>query len=683
MKKFYLHFILIILVFAQCNKKDGKIEPGTNINTNTETKVKEIKLDSTVTLIYSNAEKLLMAPGESADINIKSISGNGTIDIIYTNSNPSVAIVSDGKISALANGTCTITTSNIKGPNVSIEVNVQSENLPDINQPYQVSFSKPILIFNLDENILFNPSLLNRLGKPVSGSFKVIFSNQDKDYEWESGTQINLNEGFYRATALSNDQLLFGSSTILFYKNISKLPFSDLSPTQRTSIEEPRVMHISLDWGSYPEYFTLPGAVSKPLTGLKFIGVRTLQSDGKYVVNLLTSFEEAVQVETESGGVISGSSTITAVSPGRGRFRPVDNNYVGAWYGCYVFYNFSGDWKCESNGRGEKINMTIPATPGDVIYSKTHYSDIARNYSSGRSAGYIYQDKLGSANFIDATTKANKYTLKVEIGPSVMSKLSWASTMIHSTTYSHIGLIGYRGMPGYGDLYIEEQNKIRVNDNEGHTYFFTKGKGEDALFGQIDSILYQERYYKTVKIGSDIWFAENLAATKYNNGSPIRSGLAATDWLADKTGAYTYPNKNAANQNTYGMFYNWYAVNNSNGLCPNGWHIPRSDEWHSLRAIVENNLGTAGALKSLLYWTEPNEGATNQSGFSALPAGEVVDANSSELFYRAFGTAAFFWSSSEYDSDAAYYFILWGSNSDLDNGVRRKFDGKSCRCIKD
>lgn len=295
-----------------------------------------------------------MAPGESADINIKSISGNGTIDIIYTNSNPSVAIVSDGKISALANGTCTITTSNIKGPNVSIEVNVQSENLPDINQPYQVSFSKPILIFNLDENILFNPSLLNRLGKPVSGSFKVIFSNQDKDYEWESGTQINLNEGFYRATALSNDQLLFGSSTILFYKNISKLPFSDLSPTQRTSIEEPRVMHISLDWGSYPEYFTLPGAVSKPLTGLKFIGVRTLQSDGKYVVNLLTSFEEAVQVETESGGVISGSSTITAVSPGRGRFRPVDNNYVGAWYGCYVFYNFSGDWKCESNGRGEK-----------------------------------------------------------------------------------------------------------------------------------------------------------------------------------------------------------------------------------------------------------------------------------------------------------------------------------------
>src|SRR6478752_5387814 len=124
MKKYFAHIIVLFLIFSQCKKKDGQVEPHTNTEI-TETKVKEIKLDSTVNLIYPAAEKLLMAQGEVADINAQSMSNKGLSEITYASSDPSVAQVSDGKITAVANGTCIITGTNAKGSEVSIEVNVQ------------------------------------------------------------------------------------------------------------------------------------------------------------------------------------------------------------------------------------------------------------------------------------------------------------------------------------------------------------------------------------------------------------------------------------------------------------------------------------------------------------------------------------------------------------------------------
>jgi uncharacterized protein (TIGR02145 family) len=87
--------------------------------------------------------------------------------------------------------------------------------------------------------------------------------------------------------------------------------------------------------------------------------------------------------------------------------------------------------------------------------------------------------------------------------------------------------------------------------------------------------------YNVIKIGTQIWMAENLKTTKYRNGDPIPNITDLTEWGQLTTGGFcTYKNTiNTDTINTFGRLYNWYAVSDSRGLCPTGWHIPSSTEW--------------------------------------------------------------------------------------------------------
>jgi uncharacterized protein (TIGR02145 family) len=132
--------------------------------------------------------------------------------------------------------------------------------------------------------------------------------------------------------------------------------------------------------------------------------------------------------------------------------------------------------------------------------------------------------------------------------------------------------------------------------------------------------------YETVKIGTQIWMAENLKTSHYRNGSAIKEIEDNTTWAnIEKAGASTpgwcYYNGTAINNPTYGKLYNWYAVNDSRHLCPTGWHVPTDVEFQ----LLSNDLGgdevAGGKMKATTLWTAPNTGADNSSGFSALPAG--------------------------------------------------------------
>ena len=126
-----------------------------------------------------------------------------------------------------------------------------------------------------------------------------------------------------------------------------------------------------------------------------------------------------------------------------------------------------------------------------------------------------------------------------------------------------------------------------------------------------------ENFYETITIGTQEWMAENLKTTKYNDGNDIPDVTDDFEWSALTTGARSwYDNNEAANKNTYGALYNWYAVSTGK-LCPQGWHAPTDQEWSTLENYLAANGynydGSTGsnnyalALASVNGWTSSQE----------------------------------------------------------------------------
>jgi len=188
--------------------------------------------------------------------------------------------------------------------------------------------------------------------------------------------------------------------------------------------------------------------------------------------------------------------------------------------------------------------------------------------------------------------------------------------------------------------------------------------------------------YQTVTIDTRIWMVENLKTTKYNDGTAIP--LVATDNIAwsnlTEPGYCWYNNNQAMYGNTYGALYNWYAVNTGK-LCPTGWHVPTDNEWIILTNYLGGESIAGGKLKETdtTHWNSPNTGATNETGFTALPGGyRSVDGN---FYYIGFD--GYFWSATELGVNYAWYqeVMFYNSGFRLLNGLKR--NGFSVRCLRD
>ena len=203
--------------------------------------------------------------------------------------------------------------------------------------------------------------------------------------------------------------------------------------------------------------------------------------------------------------------------------------------------------------------------------------------------------------------------------------------------------------------------------------------------------------YNIVIVGEQIWMQENLKVTHYRNGDEILTEFTSYEWshLDDtETGAYTiYPwDSDNASQTTcagncvevYGILYNWYAVDDDRGICPEGWHVPTFDEANQFYNFLGNYIG--GRLKATGtieigdgLWYHPNTGATNEIEFTALPAGNR------NVDYEGLGYQYTFWSSTEYinNSDWAYSKRLYHDSSQSGQGAGSKNFGFSIRCVRD
>ena len=183
---------------------------------------------------------------------------------------------------------------------------------------------------------------------------------------------------------------------------------------------------------------------------------------------------------------------------------------------------------------------------------------------------------------------------------------------------------------------------------------------------------------ETVTIGKQTWMKKNLDVSRYRNGDVIPEVADLSTWVNLTTGAWCYYENKSDNGTTYGKLYNWYAVNTGK-LAPEGWHVPTYMEWVTLiNNLGGNNVGS-GVLKDTTLWNSPNVGATNRSGFSALPAG-FRDFDG----FSGIGYSGNFWSSTinYIPFPTSIYFqnhntIIYYNETDGKNS------GLSIRCIKD
>jgi uncharacterized protein (TIGR02145 family) len=231
---------------------------------------------------------------------------------------------------------------------------------------------------------------------------------------------------------------------------------------------------------------------------------------------------------------------------------------------------------------------------------------------------------------------------------------------------------------GCTDPLASNYNPIATIDDGSCVY-------EDPCSGQ-STVVFDNHAYSLIGIGTQCWFAENLRSDNYRNGDAIPGNLTDSQWESTSSGAQTVygegtslvsdgSSDEVANLATYGRLYNWYAVNDSRGLCPSGFHVPSDGEW----TVLEDALGGSEVAGTALKAASPAWDGTNSSGFSALPGGGRTSGYGN---FDDQGYYGYWWSSSPSGTNAWYRVLYSGYSS-----VGRYYDttryGFSVRCVRD
>jgi uncharacterized protein (TIGR02145 family) len=193
--------------------------------------------------------------------------------------------------------------------------------------------------------------------------------------------------------------------------------------------------------------------------------------------------------------------------------------------------------------------------------------------------------------------------------------------------------------------------------------------------------------YTTVTIGAQVWMVENLKVTKYRNGDPIPNVTDNNSWNELTSDAYCNYDNDSTNASAYGRLYNWYAVNDSRKIAPEGWHVPSDKEWSTLGACLGTNNIAGGKMKEqgTTHWNRPNPVADSSCGFKGLPGGIRTSYDNHRGVFAYIGQIGAFWSSTNRSESEAWMRFLTNYDKVLSSGElpTYKFYGYSVRCIKD
>lgn len=355
-----------------------------------------------------------------------------------------------------------------------------------------------------------------------------------------------------------------------------------------------------------------------------------------------------------------------------------ENLNYDAGHGSYCYDNNSTN--CSKYGRlytWEAAKKVAPA--GWHLPSKKEFEQLLDYYGGSELTAY---DKLVDNKF-DGPSKfkllyggwrnSNGYYHGLEGRKEPVAKF-WSSTQNKSNSlkwllmadgYWHVARLATTGQ---GDMfsvrcvkdYLIKKIPESVDDIDGNTYHW-------------------------ISIGTQVWMIENLNTTKYRDGTAIPNVTDSATWGGITTGAYCNYDNDANNATTYGRLYNSYAVNNGSNIAPVGWHVPSDSEWTILTRYLGESVA-GGKLKEagLAHWASPNTGATNETGFTALPGGYRSE---NGKFLDSIGDYGYWWTSTVISGTqkrvARHRFMLYYNAPIVYSNRAFRTYGFSVRCVRD
>jgi len=315
---------------------------------------------------------------------------------------------------------------------------------------------------------------------------------------------------------------------------------------------------------------------------------------------------------------------------------------------------------------GMRISILQGSSSGTAVYVETQSPTTNAN---GLVSIEIGGGTIVTGTFISINWSAGTYFIETETDPTGGTSYTITGTsQLLSVPYA---LYAKTSETSYDDAGLKQQIKI-LEDN-------LIAIGTYKL-GDIDG-----NQYNVVTIGTQVWMKENLKTTKYNDGTAIPLVTDNTSWATLSTPAYCWYNNNEASfKNTYGALYNGYVadaeINGGKNVCPAGWHVPTDDEWTTLTTYLGGESVAGGKLKEIgtTHWQNPNTGATNESGFTALAGGTRYIVGMFDIV----GIYGYWWSSTETSATNAYYRNMLYNYSYVYRDSYNKRYGYSIRCLR-
>ena len=350
-----------------------------------------------------------------------------------------------------------------------------------------------------------------------------------------------------------------------------------------------------------------------------------------------------------------------------------------------------------------KENLTfelLPPAAGDAIISVTDISGREiisyREYLDNSRQTFLISGIQEGFHIINARGKGYQYSSKfISAGSSPGKPLISRISDNKSGENEPSKMKESKGTSAYVDMNFHSGEILKYTATSGNNKTIMTGSptgNTSVSFSFTECKDGDNNYYPVVKINNQIWMAENLKTTKYKNGTtPIPNVTDSEQWRFLETPAYCLWDNNAAYKDVYGALYNAFTVNTGN-LCPTGWHVPSWDEWKTLevsigvtpdQANIEGWTSTTegNELKETgtSHWAEPNLDATNEWGFTALPAGYRTSAGVPEGLQGY----AVWWSNTPYSTVENRSLLLVSSYGYIFNYCFNNRGGLSVRCLKD
>jgi uncharacterized protein (TIGR02145 family) len=417
----------------------------------------------------------------------------------------------------------------------------------------------------------------------------------------------------------------------------------------------------------YTLLYSLNNLYSDGIPFNKGLSVRCIRDHGTLpIVNTSTVTNISSTSATCGGNVISGSYTTTARgvcwnttgSPTTANSKTTDGSGAGSFtsnitglnpytsYHVRAYATYTGG---TAYGK-EIVFTTVPSvTTADVVFI---------NQTSVTCGGTV-----ASASYGGSTVTARGVCWSTSPSPDTSNNKTTDGSGADSFTSSITGLAAhttyyvraYATNPSGTSYGVEKSFATTVEDIDGNSY-------------------------DVVTIGTQVWMKQNLATTKYNDGTAIPLVTDGNAWGALTTPAYCwYNNDSVTYKNPYGALYNWYTVNTAK-LCPTGWHVPADTEWVTLTNYLGGTSKAGGHMKEsgTTHWVSPNTGADNSSGFTAVAGGD----RATNGIYAYFGSYQFFWSATQYNTTSAKNISMYYFSAGTTSYNYSMLIGYSVRCVK-